>query len=93
MRGISLAGYSDGERLFYPYGRLQSPVLPTRCLLQHHDPYQQREVLRIYQSEGDYPQLDIPKVFQIVSLYLYLPAAFVITAAFALLSWDPAHLL
>ncbi len=66
---------------------------PARCLLQHHDPYQQSEVLRLYQMEGVYRQLDTPKVLQIVSRYLYLPSAFMITAPFAALSWGPAHVL
>lgn len=66
---------------------------PARCLLQHHDPYQQSEVLRLYQSEGVYREMDTPKILQIVSQYLYLPSAFVITTPFALLPWGPAHLL
>jgi hypothetical protein len=66
---------------------------PARCLVQHHDPYQPSEVLRLYQSEAQLSPLDTPKVLQIISHYLYLPSAFLITAPFALLSWGPAHLL
>lgn len=66
---------------------------PARCLVQHHDPYRQDEVLHVYQTEAEHSPLDSPKVFQIVSRYLYLPSAFPITALFALLPWGPAHLI
>ncbi len=66
---------------------------PARCLMQHHDPYQESEVLQVYQSEAGRSPLDTPKVLQIISRYLYLPCAFLITGLFALLPWGPAHLL
>jgi len=66
---------------------------PARCLLQHHDPYQESEVLRAYQSGSSYSPLDTPKVLLIVSHYLYLPSAFLITALFAVMPWGPAHLI
>jgi hypothetical protein len=66
---------------------------PARCLLQHHDPYQPGEVLRIYQTEAGLSRLDTPKVLQIVSRYLYLPSAFPITGLFAVLPWTLAHLI
>jgi hypothetical protein len=66
---------------------------PARCLLQHHDPYQESEVLRAYQAGSSYSPLDTPKVLLIVSHYLYLPSAFLITALFAVMPWGPAHLI
>jgi hypothetical protein len=66
---------------------------PARCLVQHHDPYQESQVLHVYQAESGHSPLDTPKVLEIVSHYLYLPSAFLITALFALLPWGPAHLI
>ncbi|HVU48317.1 MAG TPA: hypothetical protein VHD85_19465 [Terracidiphilus sp.] len=66
---------------------------PARCLIQHHDPYQENEVLHVYQAEAGHSQLDSSKVLQIVSRYLYLPSAFPITGLFALLPWQAAHLI
>jgi hypothetical protein len=83
MESVSSTPMVDFKVLYYP----------AKCLLQHHDPYQPSEVLRLYQAEGVYRQLDTPKILQIVSQYLYFPSAFAITIPFALLSWGPAHLL
>ena len=34
---------------------------PARCLLQHCDPYNETEVLRVYQAEGVYGSSDTAK--------------------------------
>jgi hypothetical protein len=65
----------------------------ARCLIQHTDPYQENEVLRVYQAESADRPLESEKVRQIVSRYMYLPTAFAITVPFALLPWGPAHIL
>ena len=65
----------------------------ARCLIQHIDPYQENEVLRIYQAESADRPLESEKVRQIVSRYMYLPTAFAVTVPFALLPWGPAHIL
>src|SRR5271165_2557467 len=66
---------------------------PARCLLQHCDPYNETEVLRVYLAEGVYGRQDKAKERQMASRYAYLPSAFVLTLPFALIPWGPAHLL
>ena len=66
---------------------------PARCLIQHCDPYNESEVLRISQAEGGNRPSDTAKVRQIVTRYIYLPTAFCFTLPFAMLPWGPAHLL
>ena len=65
----------------------------ARCLIRHIDPYQENEVLRVYQAESADRPLESEKVRQIVSRYMYLPTAFAVTVPFALLPWGPAHIL
>jgi hypothetical protein len=60
---------------------------PARCLMQHCDPYNESEVLRVYQTEGVYASLDTAKERMMASRYGYLPSAFSFTVLFALLPW------
>jgi hypothetical protein len=60
---------------------------PARCLMQHCDPYNESEVLRVYQTEGVYASLDTAKERMMASRYGYLPSAFSFTVFFALLPW------
>ena len=66
---------------------------PARCLLQHCDPYNASDVLRVYQAEGVYGSLDTAKQRIMTTRYGYLPTAFSFTVPFAMLPWGPAHLL
>jgi len=66
---------------------------PARCLMQHCDPYNQDDVLRVYRAEGVYDSSDSAKDRQIVTQYIYPPTAFSITVPFALLPWVPAEVL
>jgi hypothetical protein len=66
---------------------------PARCLVQHCDPYDESQVLRLYRAEGGDNPADSEKVRQIVTRYFYLPTAFCFTLPFALLPWGPAHIL
>ena len=66
---------------------------PARCLLQHCDPYNASEVLRVYQAEGVYGSLDTAKQRLMTTRYGYLPTAFSFTIPFAMLPWGPAHIL
>jgi hypothetical protein len=61
--------------------------------LQHCDPYNASEVLRVYQAEGVYGSLDTAKERLMTTRYGYLPTAFSFTVPFAMLPWGPAHLL
>ena len=66
---------------------------PARCLIHHHDPYLEEEVLRQTQAEGGNRSSDTAATRQIVTRYEYPPSAFAFTVPFALLPWGPAHLL
>jgi hypothetical protein len=66
---------------------------PARCLIQHHDPYKQNEVSRVYQAEGVSGSTDNEKVVQIETQNVYPPTVFTFTLPFAMLPWGPAHLL
>jgi len=66
---------------------------PARALVQHSDPYDQAQVLKLYRAEGGDNPADSEKVRQIVTRYIYLPTAFCFTVPFALLPWGAAHIL
>jgi hypothetical protein len=66
---------------------------PARCLVLHGDPYNQAQVLSLYQAMGGDKGSDSEKVRQIATRYIYLPSAFCFTVPFALLGWGPAHVL
>lgn len=65
----------------------------TRCLFQHHDPYNEKELLRVYQKEGGDHASDPPAVRRAATMLIYLPTAFPFVAFFAMLPWGPAHIL
>lgn len=64
----------------------------ARTLVQHFDPYNENEVLRISQAEGGNRPWDTASPRHVMQ-YIYLPTAFSLTAPFAILPWRPAHLL
>jgi hypothetical protein len=66
---------------------------PSRCLIQHCDPYNESEVLRVYRAEEVYRPSDTPNMLQFVTRYIYLPSSFFFTVPFAMLPWGPAHIL
>jgi hypothetical protein len=66
---------------------------PARCLIQHGDPYNEYEVLRVYQNEGTYRSLDTTKEREMAARYVYLPTAFSFTLPFAMLPWGPAYVI
>ena len=66
----------------------------ARCLVQHCDPYNEGELLRVYLSEGGE---SIPvaaegyRTQMIVASQMYLPTAAVLIAPFGLLPWPVAY--
>ncbi len=66
---------------------------PTRCLIEHCDPYNQSEVMRLYTHEGTYATLDTEKERQMATRLVYLPATLSATLPFAALPWGAAQIL
>jgi hypothetical protein len=77
----------------FPMIDFKAMYFSARCLVQHSDPYDQSEVLRVYQAEGTDHQLDTARVRLVAARYVYLPTTFSFTAPFAMLPWGPAHIL
>jgi hypothetical protein len=65
----------------------------SRCLIQHCDPYREAELRSVIQSEGGVAPTDSPKVLSTVSVCVYPPNAFAVTAPFALLPFGLASAL
>lgn len=68
----------------------------ARCLLQHHDPYSQSDLLHVFNSEGgEFPSdPSISRSYRrAVLVCVNTPSAMLLVAPFALLSWVPSHLL
>jgi hypothetical protein len=68
----------------------------ARCLLQHHDPYNESEFLRVYTAEGGRFPSDSAwstNFRRSVLICVNLPTSLFLIAPFALLAWGPAHLL
>jgi hypothetical protein len=83
LQNVSSTPLVDFRMMYYP----------ARCLLQHCDPYNEEQVLRIYETEGNYGQVDTAREREISTRYVYLPSAFSVTLPFALLSWGLARAL
>jgi hypothetical protein len=65
----------------------------TRCLLEHHNPYNVSELEQVYRMEGGERKTETTATLQAVVLYVNLPTAFIFMAPFAMLPWGPAHLI
>jgi hypothetical protein len=65
----------------------------ARCLIQHGDPYNKSEVLRIYQAEGGSRPSDNAKQRQVTTQDPYPPSVFIVSLPISLLPWGPAHIL
>jgi len=93
----SLAFILLGAALEYaaraPFVDFRGLYYPAQCLLRHHDPYVQSEVLSIYRTGGIDRPTDLANERQTATRYVYPPTSFIITVPFAVLPWGPAHIL
>ncbi len=83
MERVSNVAMQDFRVVYYP----------ARCLIQHCDPYNENEVLRVYKADGVYRSSDTANMLQFVSRYIYLPSSFSFTVPFAMLPWRLAYML
>ncbi|MGA2886488.1 MAG: glycosyltransferase family 87 protein [Terracidiphilus sp.] len=65
----------------------------TRCLLQHHNPYNVSELESVYRADGGERPSESFEAHQAVTLYVNVPTTFIFVAPLALLPWGPAHVL
>lgn len=91
--GILLLGYLLVTTSPTPMKDFKSSYYSTRCLMQHCDPYQEREVLRIYRAEGGESPLESATNREAATRYVYPPTAFSFTAPLAMLPWGIARIL
>jgi len=71
----------------------QAVYFGTRCLLQHHDPYRVADLADVYRVDGGERPSDTPKHRETITLYVNLPATFLIVVPFALLPLNVAQFL
>lgn len=69
-RHIALIQMGDFKVVYYS----------ARCLLEHGDPYSQRDVLRVYRAEGRERLTEPPSDLQVKTRFFYPPSAFALTA-------------
>jgi glycosyl transferase family 87 len=64
----------------------------ARCLIEHHDPYNPKELDAVYRTEKGETAQDSPQIRRSERHYNYLPTAFALTVPFALLPFGMARL-
>jgi len=74
-------------------GDFKAVYYAARCLVQHRDPYKVGEPLRVYLAEGGGRVGPSDSLQEVLSLHIYPPTTFMITAPFAMLPWVPAQIL
>jgi hypothetical protein len=91
--GISIWwGYSVGQTKNW-WVDFKAVYYGTRCLLEHHNPYNVSELESVYRAEGGIHPSESFNAHQAVTLYVNVPTTFIFVAPFAMLPWGPAHLL
>jgi hypothetical protein len=63
----------------------------TRCLLEHHNPYNVSELESVYRADGGERPGEKLSEHQAVVLYVNVPTAFIFVAPFAMLPWGVSH--
>jgi hypothetical protein len=76
-----------------PSADFRALYYPARCLIQSSDPYQEAQVLPIYQADSAHFPADNWKSREIATRNVYPPTSFTFVLPFALFSWGPAHVL
>jgi len=66
---------------------------PTRTLLQHSDPYNQKDVIRVFQAAHGDRIWNIPREQAFMTRFGYPPPTMAVAVPVAVLPWMPAHIL
>ena len=83
LENIEPNSLADFKALYYP----------ARCLIEHGDPYNRDEVMRVYSAEDANSLQDTETNRQIATENPYPPTTFLLSVPLALLPWGPAHIL
>lgn len=86
-------GFSLGNDVHGGTIGFQGVYYGTRCLIHGCDPYQETELLSLYQTETGQRLSESVQRRKAITLYVNLPGTFLIVAPFAILPWGPAHIL
>jgi hypothetical protein len=82
----SQGGMTDFKAIYYG----------SRCLIQHHDPYNPSEFLDVYRADGGKlpSDPDILRLFlRAVPVYINMPTTLFLFAPLAMIPWGAAHVL
>lgn len=66
---------------------------PSRCLLQHGDPYNENDVTRVYKAEGRERPTEPTLDRRVKTRFFYPPSTFILTVPIALLGFTAAKIL
>jgi len=69
----------------------QAVYFGTRCLLEHHNPYNVAELEAVYKADGVESPSETARHRQTVTLYVNLPTTFLFVAPLAKLPWSAAQ--
>lgn len=72
---------------------LKGLYYPSRCLLEHCDPYNQPEVARLYSLSGGAAGPADTTHLMVATLAVNLPTTFLLVTPLAALAWGPAHII
>ena len=92
--GISIAwGLALGRNI--PGGTVdfQNFYYGTKCLIHHCDPYDVKALQHAYLAEGGQNRLQSDRTRTIITMFVNLPAVFVLVAPLAMLPWGIANAL
>ena len=91
--GISIWwGYSVGKNA-HGWVDFKAVYYGTRCLLEHHNPYDVSQLDRVFLSESRESSSQALMDHVGVTLYVNVPTTFIIITPFAMLPWGPALVL
>lgn len=65
----------------------------ARCVVEHHDPYQEAQMRAIYMREAHLTAAQMTPSSPVITKLVYLPTVFLVTAPLALFSYSAAHAL
>jgi hypothetical protein len=87
-----LWGFSIGQKS-NGWADFRGVYYGSRCLLQHHNPYNVSELEDVYRTDGGEGPSEPISARPSVTHYVNLPTTLLIIAPFAILPWGFAHLL